>query len=120
MPQRILDLSKTYEDAQKLVLEDFKPLPDGACGAPSNKVIKDMIEIVKGQIDSMVLHLDKLKIFINLNIPKIEDGNNFGVNVQEVIADMLKSGKDSALAFIGELPKYFQVRAKLISKALKF
>ena len=51
-----------------------------------------------------------------LNIPRIEDGNNFGVGVQEDIASELMNGVDDTFGILTDLSKYYQSRAKLASK----
>jgi len=61
-----------------------------------------------------------VKISISLRIPKMEDGNNFGVGVQEEALGVLESAVDLAMDYYDKLTKYFQLRAKLVSKILKW
>jgi len=53
-------------------------------------------------------------------VPKIEDGNNFGVGVQEEVMNELSRAEDSALGIVETSTKYFISRGKLISKVLKY
>lgn len=48
-----------------------------------NGPICDLIKIVKPVIRGLVEDSNLLKMWISFMIPKIEDGNNFGVSVQE-------------------------------------
>lgn len=51
-----------------------------------------------------------------MNVPRIEDGNNFGVSIQEETLNELSSSEDSAVHKLESLSKYFTNRGKLISK----
>lgn len=59
-------------------------------------------------------------MWIQLNIPKISDGNNFGVGVQEEIVAMLKSGRASGMNVLDSTIKYYATRAKLVTKIVKY
>jgi len=61
-----------------------------------------------------------VKIYIQLNIPRIEDGNNFGVGVQEETLGELGRCEDSAFSVLETMTKYFIVRGKLSSKCIKY
>jgi hypothetical protein len=54
--------------------------------------------------------------FAKLNIPRIEDGNNFGVSVQEDAIKEVGHCEDFAFEFLGGITKYYISRAKLITK----
>ena len=55
-----------------------------------------------------------------LLVPKIEDGNNFGVSIQEdVLAEIVKAESD-AITYLDQLNKYFFTRGKMVSKVLKY
>ena len=68
----------------------------------------------------MIDYLDQIGLFINLHIPKIEDGNNFGVQIQEQMKGMVSGGQLSAQDFLRNVPKFHTLRAKLISKIMKY
>lgn len=53
-----------------------------------------------------------LKLWIQLNVPRIEDGNNFGVSVQETIVQELSRAEEAGMAAL-------QSRSKMVSKIVK-
>ncbi len=42
----------------------------------------EVIEFMKGELNELINMLSVVRIWIQLNIPKIEDGGNFGVSIQ--------------------------------------
>ncbi|MFN3504374.1 MAG: hypothetical protein ACK4ZJ_19185, partial [Allorhizobium sp.] len=55
-------------------------------------------------------------MWIRLHIPAAEEGNNFGVEVQEELLAMLNSGKITGLALLEIVAKYFTERATRITE----
>lgn len=53
-------------------------------------------------------------------IPKIEDGNNFGVSIQEDTLAEVQSVESEAAAFFDQISRYFITRAKIVSKVAKY
>jgi len=86
---------------------------------PSNKIIVDLLTILKREILDLIEMINTVKIWIQLNIPRIEDGNNFGVSIQEETVSELSRAEDSGFTLLESITKYFVTRAKLVSKILK-
>lgn len=61
-----------------------------------------------------------LKMWISFMIPKIEDGNNFGVSVQEDTLAEIQTVETEAAAFFDQISRYFLSRAKVVSKVAKY
>jgi len=149
MPQKVLQLSSTFKDDPSLNLplnqvqqaielisdEDAKnkkrkineveSVPSSSSSTenaliPSNKVIMDMLALLKKEVLELIETINTVKIWIQLNIPKIEDGNNFGVSIQEETVSELGRAEDSGFSLLESMTKYFITRAKLVSKILKY
>jgi len=60
--------------------------------------------------------LNTVKIWIQLNIPRIEDGNNFGVGIQEEMVNELARAENDAIAVLDSMTKYFISRGRLLHK----
>lgn len=93
-------------------------LPSGSvkCNAP----ICDIIKVVKPIIRGLVEDSNLLKMWISFMIPKIEDGNNFGVSIQEDTLAEIQSVESEAAAFFDQISRYFISRAKVVSKVAKY
>jgi proteasome activator subunit 3 (PA28 gamma) len=53
-------------------------------------------------------------------IPRIEDGNNFGVSIQEEALNEVRTVEAEAASFYDQMSRYFLSRAELVVKAAKF
>merc|ERR1712191_33260 len=90
---------------RKLDLEDQPgvgiTLPSGS--VPCNSHIREMMKIVKPYI----WHL-------------VEDGNNFGVSIQEDMLAEIRSVESEAAAFFDQISRYFITRGKIVTKVTKY
>ncbi|XP_011182416.1 proteasome activator complex subunit 3 [Zeugodacus cucurbitae] len=93
-------------------------LPTGS--VPCNAPLCEMIKIVKPIIRKLVEDSNLLKMWISFLIPKIEDGNNFGVSVQEDTLAEIQAVESEAAAFFDQISRYFLSRAKVVSKVAKY
>jgi len=93
-------------------------LPSGTvhCNTP----ICELIKVVKPVIRKLVEDSNLLKMWISFMIPKIEDGNNFGVSIQEDTLAEIQSVETEAAAFFDQISRYFISRAKVVSKVAKY
>ncbi|GAB6020067.1 hypothetical protein CHUAL_002806 [Chamberlinius hualienensis] len=93
-------------------------LPNGS--APCNKNITELVDLTKPYIRQLVEDTNVLKMWIQFLIPRIEDGNNFGVSIQEDTLTEIRTVEGDAAAFFDQISRYFMTRAKLISKVAKY
>jgi len=107
------DNSISSQDGTKVMA-----LPTGA--VPSNKHLLELVAIVKPHIRKLMEDSNLLKMWISFMIPKIEDGNNFGVSIQEDTLAEVQSVESEAAAFFDQISRYFISRGKLISKVAKY
>lgn len=93
-------------------------LPTGS--VPTNKHLVELVATVKPHIRKLVEDSNLMKMWISFMIPKIEDGNNFGVSIQEDTLAEVQSVESEAAAFFDQISRYFISRGKLISKVAKY
>ncbi|KAL4269278.1 PA28 family protein [Pleurotus pulmonarius] len=86
----------------------------------SNEHISLLHETVKKECDQLADLSDQVKLWINLTMPKIEDGDNFGVQVQEEVLAELMRAQDSAHNVRDAARQDHLQRAHICSKLIKY
>jgi len=87
----------------------------GDVSTPNEGLVKaltttlDSLDLVIGQLMTM-------ERFVMLTIPKMEDGNNFGVTVQLAALKHMKDERELLSKALEELSKYYSCRADAIEK----
>ncbi|XP_021239200.1 proteasome activator complex subunit 1-like [Numida meleagris] len=64
-------------------------------------------------------HLAQVEVWLKLQVPRIEDGDNFGVAVQEKVLELLTSCHTQLETLQGRIPKYLLDRGDAVAKASK-
>ncbi|GIX63182.1 subunit of proteaseome activator complex, putative [Babesia caballi] len=93
---------------------------DGPVITPSHKQILDQLEVIKSEASELIEIIGNIKLWIQLNVPRIEDGNNFGVGIQEEVILELTRVEDMAFNLFDSIVKYYMARAKLCTKVIKY
>lgn len=86
----------------------------------SNEPLLDLIEKVKPEIRLLIEKCNTIKIWVQLLIPRMEDGNNFGVAIQEETVAELRAVENKAASYLDQISRYYITRAKLVSKIGKY
>ncbi|ORM41683.1 DNA primase small subunit [Babesia sp. Xinjiang] len=82
--------------------------------------ILDELEAIKSEASELIEIIGNIKLWIQLNVPRIEDGNNFGVGIQEEVILELTRVEDTAFNLFDSIVKYYMARAKLCTKVIKY
>ena len=82
----------------------------------SFRVTRELKPILRDFMMNCVL----LKLWVSLLIPKMEDGNNFGVSIQAEVVKEITYHEDDAAKYYEEMTEFFTNRAKLCSKVIKY
>jgi len=85
-----------------------------------NQIVSDLIRVVKPEIRELIEYCNKIKMWIQLQIPKIEDGNNFGVSIQEETISEVTTFCEFAKGYFDDMSRYFVTRGKVSSKIVKY
>ncbi|KAF3703337.1 Proteasome activator complex subunit 1 11S regulator complex subunit alpha [Channa argus] len=84
-----------------------------------NEHVESLLQEVKPQIQTLKEKLNTVSMWVQLQIPKIEDGNNFGVAVQEKVFELLTNTRTKIEAFQTQISKYYSERGDAVAKASK-
>jgi proteasome activator subunit 3 (PA28 gamma) len=81
----------------------------------SNKTITEYLDIVKPLLLDFSHDMRTIRFAIQLMVPKVEDGNNLGVEIQETTIHALSRAENQALARLNQFYKYFSGRGNIVS-----
>lgn len=86
----------------------------------TNQHIGKLHAILKKECEELAEYVDKVKLWVNLNMPQIEDGDNFGVQIQEEVLQELHRSQQSAYNLRDNARRDYLDRAKICSKLIKY
>ena len=95
-----------------------KTYAKGATAAAVNAELCELQTYARGEAAACVLDLRKIERFITLHVPKVEDGNNFGVAIQLEVAKLVKETGKECKGLLDALPTYHKDRAALLEKVV--
>ncbi|XP_011300508.1 proteasome activator complex subunit 3 isoform X2 [Fopius arisanus] len=126
----VINHSESGHKHKRIKLESVENSADDASGTqvlalptgpiPCNEPLCELIRIVKPYIIQLLEDSNLLKMWISFMIPKIEDGNNFGVSIQEDTLAEIQSVETEAAGFFDQISRYFVSRGKILSKVAKY
>uniref|UniRef100_A0AAV1U8C3 Proteasome activator PA28 C-terminal domain-containing protein n=1 Tax=Peronospora matthiolae TaxID=2874970 RepID=A0AAV1U8C3_9STRA len=82
----------------------------------SNTDVQGLVTVVGDEIAQLLSALQLLQLWIQLQVPKVEDGNNFGVEVQKYAYVHLKESHEKWQKTWDSLAEYCSLRATAVEK----
>ncbi|XP_076823000.1 proteasome activator complex subunit 3-like [Clavelina lepadiformis] len=92
--------------------------PNGV--VPCNEKVLKIVDLLKPEVRTLIEKCNTVRMWVTLLIPKIEDGNNFGVSIQEETLSELRQVEGESASFLDQISKYFFTRGQIIAKAAKY
>ncbi|XP_062377943.1 proteasome activator complex subunit 1 [Sardina pilchardus] len=84
-----------------------------------NERLEALLKEIKPHIQTLKEKLNTVSMWVQLQIPRIEDGNNFGVAVQEKVFELLTNTRTKIEGFQTQISKYYSERGDAVAKASK-
>lgn len=109
--------AKKKKDGKKSDEEEEAGPPCGPIA--SNEKVDNLVKAIKPHIQTLKENLNTVSMWVQLQIPRIEDGNNFGVAVQEKVFEMLTNTRTKIEGFQTQITKYYSERGDAVAKASK-
>ncbi len=86
----------------------------------SNRHLVEMINTIKPLMREFIRDMALLQTGISLMIPKIEDGNNFGVEIQHETIETMSSIEDEIQGRFNSFTNYYAVRGDLVANVSEY
>lgn len=100
--------------------EEKKKKKAPKCGfIKGNEKILALLDVIKPEIADFRETVVTITCWIQHLIPKIEDGNDFGVAIQEKVLERITAVRTKAEAFQTNINKYYLERGDAVAKASK-
>ena len=77
-----------------------------------------MLDFMKKEIRECIVLCSGIKMWITLKIPRMEDGNDFGVAIQEECVDTISDIEDEAYSTLEAISNYHSSRGKYIAQVI--
>lgn len=107
-------------DSEAVAVEGTKVMSMVNGTVDVNKTVMRLFEIVKPHVLQQLEDCNLLKMWIEFLIPKVEDGNNFGVDIQEECLKEVSSIESEAATYVDQGTRYFMARGKIVAKIAKY
>ncbi|XP_064359458.1 proteasome activator complex subunit 1 isoform X2 [Dromaius novaehollandiae] len=108
------------DPAQKKKKKDDDEDDTPPCGPLSpNAAVLGLLRRMRPLVQAAREHLAQVSAWLQLQVPRIEDGDNFGVAVQEKVFELFTASRTKLDGFQGRLAKYLLERGDAVAKAAK-
>ena len=88
-------------------------------GVKQNSKLAELYVILKKEVREAVEITSSIKLWIQMLVPKMEDGNNFGVEVQDEVSGELDRVESESYMQMESCLNYLKLRAKYVEKVKK-
>jgi len=126
MPPKVAELQNLYSHADFATewplfnADDYKAVGDDVPTRELADRIEKCSTRLKMEARIFLSSIVNVKMWVQLNMPKIEDGGQFGMEVQEEMVEQVQAGEDLACTIAEEVSRFFGGRGKMVAKRVKY
>ena len=81
-----------------------------------NAAVSKAIPVLRDTLTQGIASIQSIERWISLNIPIMEDGNNFGVSIQMTVNESIKKKRECWTKKLDDIPSYYSSRADAVDK----
>jgi hypothetical protein len=115
-PSDILTLQSTYQQHFPAEALSATQKKFAAGDVTKNDAVMSLVDTTSDVTDSILEAMVRIEQYIHLTIPKMEDGNNFGVTVQLTALKQITDSKELLVKGLEALTQYPSARADALEK----
>ena len=79
-----------------------------------------LLDYVKKQVSDAIPIFNAMQMWIILKLPRVEDGNNFGVSVQKDTIEALSDAQEQLRIISDNISMYYRTRGEAVSFTVRF
>lgn len=113
LPSKIMDIDAKLASMAGSSLQDMEQKFAETTGSGINETVATLLSYARAEAATCVLNLSKYDRFISLCVPKVEDGNNFGVAIQMETRKIVQDRRQKIKELFDKCADYHKDRAVL-------
>jgi hypothetical protein len=87
---------------------------------PCNAALVTLADALKDEILLLGENMESLSIWIQLNVPRMQDNTSFSSEVQMQLLEQIKAAESVSDSVLDQFATYYVTRGELLTKVLKF
>lgn len=113
-------LESTDNEKEKAFLSNkIKTLVELNCEINPSPIYDNLVKDLQKLMYKSMQTINSLKVAFQLKVPDMQDGNNFGVSVQEEVLSEVSKTEESIFVALEHILKYYTARAGICTNIVK-
>mmetsp|Transcript_38122 Transcript_38122/g.122387 ORF Transcript_38122/g.122387 Transcript_38122/m.122387 type:complete len:245 (-) Transcript_38122:122-856(-) len=113
LPEKIMEIDGRLGTLASSSLPEIEGKFAKATTTKVNETVASLVSYARSEAATCILNLSKFERFVGLSVPRVEDGNNFGVAIQLEVRKMIAERRQKLKELFDKLADYHKDRAAL-------